>query len=128
VDEVRRLCPSGTDVTAADSLQKLGDVPVHTIPLAGRGTAATAYTFHLADRDVIVSGLVPVKISPETLMPLINDLAVAGRRADYLRSLDTLRRLNPNLWLPLTPVNGQNANVYDTEWQNVLAANADVAR
>lgn len=128
LEQVRELCPSGTDVMAADSLQKLGDLPVRAIPLAGRGSAAVAYSFRLADREVIISGLIPVKISSETLMPLINDLAVAGRRADYLRSLDALRRLTPNLWLPLTPVNGQNANVYDAEWPNVLAANADVAR
>ncbi|HEX4590953.1 MAG TPA: hypothetical protein VH120_13540, partial [Gemmataceae bacterium] len=128
LDEVRRLCPPGTNVIGADRLEKLGGSNLRTIPLAGRGSPAMAYAFRWADREILVSGTIPVKITSESLMALINDLAAAGRRADYLRSLRDLRQLGPNLWLPLTPVNGQNANVYDREWSNVLNANVDVAQ
>jgi metallo-beta-lactamase class B len=128
LDDVRHLGPPDTDVVAADQLTKVGEFALRAIPLTGRGSPAVAYSLRRSNRDVLVSGVIPVKISSETLMPLINDLAVAGRRAAYIRSLNELRQLNPNLWLPLTPVNGQNANVYDREWLNVLEANLDVAR
>jgi glyoxylase-like metal-dependent hydrolase (beta-lactamase superfamily II) len=128
LDDVRRICPPGTGVDAADQLTNVGDFALRAMPLGGRGTPAVAYSLRRANRDVLVSGVIPVKIVPETLMPLINDLAAAGRRAAYIRSLNELRQLTPNLWLPLTPVNGQNANVYDREWSNVLEANLDVAR
>jgi len=128
LDEVRRLCPPETDVVAADQWTKVGDFALRAIPLEGRGTPAVAYSLRRANREALVTGVIPVKIAPESLMPLINDLAAAGRRAAYIRSLNELRPLNPSLWLPLTPVNGQNANVYDREWLNVLEANLDVAR
>jgi len=43
-----------------------------------------------------------------------------------MRSLDRLAQVNPNLWLPAVPVHGQNANLYDHNWEKVLAQNRQV--
>jgi hypothetical protein len=36
--------------------------------------------------------------------------------------------VTPDLWLPAVPVHGQNANLYDRDWENVLGQNRQLAR
>ena len=40
--------------------------------------------------------------------------------AEYWNSLDELRNFRPDLWLPAVPTHGQNANLYDKEWLEIL--------
>ena len=42
---------------------------------------------------------------------------------DYLVSVYRLGDPRPDLWLPAFPVDGQNANLYDNEWQAILDVN-----
>ena len=51
---------------------------------------------------------------------MLGDAAVD---AEYLRALDRLAEVTPDLWLPAVPVHGQNANLYDRDWDKVLEQN-----
>ena len=42
---------------------------------------------------------------------------------DYLVALYRLGDVKPDLWLPAVAVDGQNANLYDREWQDLIAYN-----
>ena len=48
---------------------------------------------------------------------------IRGPTLDYLVSVYRLGETKPDLWLPAVPVDGQNANLYDTEWHDILADN-----
>ena len=53
-------------------------------------------------------------------------LDISGSRdntLDYLASVYRLGEPRPDLWLPAVPVDGQNANLYDTDWPDILADN-----
>ncbi len=43
----------------------------------------------------------------------------------YLKSLEQLKELRPDLWLPATPVHGQTASLYDRDWDNVIQRNME---
>ena len=49
--------------------------------------------------------------------------ASRGGTVAYLDSIDLLEQLQPDIWLPNRPVNGQNANLYDDQWRKVLERN-----
>lgn len=76
------------------------------------------------NKTVLFSGRVPVKFSPPAIQQLLRELTgPGGSIVDYQRSLDQLEQLRPDLWLPAVPVHGQNANLYDRDWETVLAQN-----
>jgi metallo-beta-lactamase class B len=123
LETVRPLCPAEKLRTEED-LAKAGWFDVEAIPLAGRGQAPLAYRLRWAGKTVLVSGRIPVKASVPALEGLRNAVgALANGPADYLRSLDRLAQEKPDLWLPAVPVHGQNANLYDQEWEKVLGQN-----
>jgi hypothetical protein len=58
------------------------------------------------------------------MMELMRDLTgPGGSRELYLQSIEKLGGLYPDLWLPAVPVHGQNANLYDRDWEKVLEMN-----
>jgi glyoxylase-like metal-dependent hydrolase (beta-lactamase superfamily II) len=130
VAAVRAMCPAGTTVLAAEDLPaKGGDAPVtlpelRVIPLGGRGAAPVAYHFRWAGKAVLASGTVPRKPSVPSSAEVAR--AVNGPGGDaraYLRSLAVLGKEAPEVWLPAVPVHGQNANLYDRDWEKVLTHN-----
>jgi glyoxylase-like metal-dependent hydrolase (beta-lactamase superfamily II) len=124
IEEVRRLCPGGVQVVPAEDLGERGWFDVRTILLGGRGLAPVAYEVRWAGKTVLFSGRIPVRLGETTAPQLLSDLAGPGGRADqYVSALDRLGQLRPALWLPAVPVHGQNANLYDDDWQKVLDAN-----
>jgi glyoxylase-like metal-dependent hydrolase (beta-lactamase superfamily II) len=127
LDSVRRLCPEGTELLTEDDLAKAGWFEVRPITLSGRGIAPVAYEVRCAERTVLFSGRIPVRLETQPTLDLIRDVPRTedGREA-YRQSLGQLRQRRPDLWLPAIPVNGQNANLYDNEWVEVLAANAEL--
>jgi hypothetical protein len=55
---------------------------------------------------------------------LVSDLLEGrGDVADYCGALEDLRAAKPDLWLPAVPSNGQNANLYDNQWEQIIADN-----
>src|SRR5262245_33011718 len=127
LDHVRSICPAGTEVLPAEELAKLSGLEVRVITVAGRGRAPVAYSFRWAYKNVLLAGRMPVKLDTQSTINLMREVAGdADRRAAYRKSLAELGRLSPNLWLPAVPVRGQNANVYDQEWPDVLGQNAEM--
>ncbi|PAY16215.1 hypothetical protein CKO51_27985 [Rhodopirellula sp. SM50] len=62
------------------------------------------------------------------LQPQMSDLltelnATADRVVDYRKTLETLSRFEPDVWLPSLPLTDQNANLYDDDWQDTLENN-----
>jgi glyoxylase-like metal-dependent hydrolase (beta-lactamase superfamily II) len=121
---IRALCPGSPEVLTEQSLPHRGWPHVRAIPLGGRGTAALAYEVHWAGKTVLVSGRIPVKPGlpeSEQLMHEVN--GSDGGAARYVQSLARLGQIKPDLWLTALPVHGQNANIYDREWEEVLERN-----
>jgi hypothetical protein len=72
-----------------------------------------------------LKGRLPIKVTVESIEQLMRDVGgPTGSRSDYLNSLKSLQPLQPDLWLPSTPVQAQNANLYDREWQDIIARNS----
>jgi metallo-beta-lactamase class B len=127
VEEVRRLCPAGVAVLTAEDLEKGGGFEVRAIPLGGRGLAPVAYRLRWAGKTVLVTGRIPEKKPRLEIENLRRALGGdSTRREQYAAALDRLAPVAPDLWLPAVPVDGQNANVYDREWAETLAANREV--
>jgi hypothetical protein len=47
---------------------------------------------------------------------------------EYWAALGRLRGLDPDFWLPAFPSCGQNANLYDSKWSEILSQNKDLSR
>jgi glyoxylase-like metal-dependent hydrolase (beta-lactamase superfamily II) len=121
---VRASCPEGTVVLAADDLPKRGWFAVRSVPLRGRGLAPMAYQVPWAGKTVLFSGRIPIQVNEAARAGLVSDfLEARGDVPDYGRSLEDLRGLKPDLWLPAVPSDGQNANLYDDQWEQVIADN-----
>jgi hypothetical protein len=105
-------------------LEAAGWFDVRVIPLGGRGTSPVAYRLRWGGKTVLVPGRIPTRLTPPVSDELLRDVPGTGDyRRDYLRALDRLHDAAPNLWLPAAPVHGQNANLYDSDWQDVLQSN-----
>jgi glyoxylase-like metal-dependent hydrolase (beta-lactamase superfamily II) len=129
VERVRRLCPAGTRVLTEDELELSSWLDVHALPLEGRGVAPVAYQLRWGGKTVLVSGRIPVKLSDPSVEELEREvLGSAEGIPGYLRSLERLEAIKPDLWLPAVPVHGQNANLYDQDWAKVLELNRRVMR
>lgn len=105
-------------------LAEAGWFSIRAIPLEGCGAGTVAYLFRWENRDVLASGNVPTTFGQESLDDLQNTLQ--GEWIDSHRcrdSLSQLRERRPDLWLPAYPKNGQNANLYDSQWGDVLHRN-----
>ncbi|HEV3167733.1 MAG TPA: MBL fold metallo-hydrolase [Isosphaeraceae bacterium] len=121
---VKELCPAGTVVLSAEDLPKQGWFPVTPIPLGGRGLAPIAYRVSWAKKSVLFSGQIPIMLNRPATEALFSELSQAKEKTvDYLRSIIQLGKVKPHLWLPAHPSDAQNANIYDSEWEQILAGN-----
>jgi glyoxylase-like metal-dependent hydrolase (beta-lactamase superfamily II) len=124
LETVRPLCPAGTILSAAENFGMADGFDVQTIPLGGRGRAPVAYQVRWAGKTVLLSGRIPTKLSLVESERLLSEVApLSGSSEHYLKALDRLTAVHPALWLPAVPVYGQNANLYDDDWEKVLAQN-----
>ncbi len=127
IEDLRQSLPPGTDLTRPEEFPTERFLPLKAISLRGRGSPALAYSITWAGKSVLCSGLIPVKISPESTEWLARDLS--GSRdhfRDYLASIQSLNGQHPDLWLPATAIHGQNANLHDHEWLRTLEDNLTV--
>jgi metallo-beta-lactamase class B len=121
---LERSCPAGTDIAAAEDWLADGGLELTPIPLRGRGEAPIAYRLGWEGKTVLFSGRMPIKWKVETDASLFADISRSRERTlDYLYSVFRLGEPKPDLWLPAVPVDGQNANLYDSDWPDVLADN-----
>jgi len=121
---LRDVCSDSTQLMTPSDFSKAGSFSMRALPLDGFGSGATAYSFQQHEHDVLVSGTVPSTLGFYSIEQL--DKFIRGRRPsyqDFARSLSSLSDLRPNLWLPAYPTNGQNANLYDDQWNDYLIGN-----
>ncbi|HMC67110.1 MAG TPA: hypothetical protein VKI65_19395, partial [Gemmataceae bacterium] len=121
---IQAACPRGTVIRSEDDLSAASWFPVRALPLAGRGQAPLAYEVKWRGKTVLLSGRIPVKVSPRAVMELLRALTEPGNDTrQYVQSLRRLEGLKPDLWLPSVPVDGQNANLYGRAWAETLSDN-----
>ncbi|WP_442507712.1 MBL fold metallo-hydrolase [Novipirellula sp. SH528] len=123
--------------------KQIADVAIDTLSISHLGEPALAFTFSVDKKQVLVTPSVPrniglwwvtrkngrVKrsfIQPQTLELKRELTASPTQAADYLNSLEKLSEITPDVWLPTLPLTGQNANLYDNEWSNIIEANRDI--
>jgi glyoxylase-like metal-dependent hydrolase (beta-lactamase superfamily II) len=124
IPQLKEACPSGTVFLAAADLPRKGWFPVKTIPLRGRGLAPVAYEIVWCHKTVLFSGRIPIEIGQTTVQGLFQEFSkMTANPGEYRVSLDQLDELRPNLWLPALSAHGQNANLYDDDWQRIIANN-----
>jgi glyoxylase-like metal-dependent hydrolase (beta-lactamase superfamily II) len=129
LEAVRRRCPPGTRLAAAEELGNSGWFEVRVLPLEGTGVAAVAYQVRWAGKTVLVSGRIPVKLTDATPERLLGAVTGPGGSADqYRATLGRLAEAKPDLWLSAVPVHGQNAFLYDDDWSRLLGQHRQLLR
>jgi hydroxyacylglutathione hydrolase len=121
---VREACPPGTVVLSAEDLERKGWFPVKPIPLQGRDVAPIAYRVSWADKTVLFTGRIPIKLNRQAGEKLLADFRQArGTPPAYVAALEPLAEQTPDVWLPAEPAGGQNAFLYDREWAETIEFN-----
>jgi glyoxylase-like metal-dependent hydrolase (beta-lactamase superfamily II) len=116
-------CPPGTALIPAEDLPKEDWFAVTPLPLRGRGVAVAAYLLPWAGKTVLFTGKIPLALDHGAMQELFLDLARSRTTTmDYLLSVNRLENLNPAVWLPAVPGDGQNANLYAREWKELIAS------
>jgi glyoxylase-like metal-dependent hydrolase (beta-lactamase superfamily II) len=127
--KVRRHCPTGTPLVSVEEIDKAGWFPGRALALGGLADSEVAYQFSWEGKTVLISGQLPVKLTNETVQWLWGRLTGdGGSVAKYRISLADLGQVKPDLWLTGRPVRGQNANLYDDEWERILGDNIELTR
>jgi glyoxylase-like metal-dependent hydrolase (beta-lactamase superfamily II) len=126
-DAVKAACPPATTAWAPEELAVKSGLSVKGVELAGRGVAPTAYTLSWHGKSVLFSGRLPIKRTETAVKGLYTEFSEGrGNPSAYRASLDRLAGLKPDLWLPSFPIDGQNAFLYDSEWQDTLDENREL--
>lgn len=131
--------PAGIDAVSArgsewvpvstDELATLGQPELKALVMPGRDDTAVVYRFQLGEITVVVSG--NLLVESETFAPPKVASALSKETWDtekFAKSLAALESAWPNLWLSAQPWHGRNANLYDFEWEDVLALNRELVR
>jgi glyoxylase-like metal-dependent hydrolase (beta-lactamase superfamily II) len=127
IDTLKASLPAATTFIQLEDLPGKSWFPVVAIPLRARGIAPAAYELSWDGKKVLCSGRIPLVITQETGKKLIEDLTSAGGDVrGYAASIFELRERKPDLWLPATPTNDQNANLYEREWAVIIEDNLSV--
>jgi glyoxylase-like metal-dependent hydrolase (beta-lactamase superfamily II) len=109
--------PAGAALVMPEHLATLGWLPLEkTLCLQGEGVESAAYVLRWAGKAVLLSGMVPARTQTPKTPALVNLL----NNEDYRESLRALAELQPDLWLPSSPVGFPNANLYDREWLDLI--------
>ena len=124
IDQVRMACPTAVVLTAENDLNHVDGISARVIPIQGLGQAQVAYVIEWIGKSVIISGDVPVGMA----VPMNRLTSSEITASDFLLSLNQLERLQPDVWLPSVPINGQNANIYGNEWRDTISTNRQIVR
>ena len=124
VSKIRELCPPGAAVLTSNELPQQRWFDVKPVKLRGRGVAPIAYRFKWSGKTILCAGRFPIDPDVPNEAALFSDISKSRETTlDYLASVFRLSGTNPDLWLPALPLHGRNANLYDDEWQNIVADN-----
>jgi glyoxylase-like metal-dependent hydrolase (beta-lactamase superfamily II) len=129
LENLKESCPVGTLVLSAAELPGEGWFSVSTIPLRRRDSAPIAYRLTWGGKTILFSGRIPLRINQESRETLISDLTNSREDIrDYFVSLSQLSGVKPDLWLPSIATDGQNANLYESDWERVIEDNLIVIK
>jgi glyoxylase-like metal-dependent hydrolase (beta-lactamase superfamily II) len=122
-------CPVGTKIIEPEELSRRKWCEMKPIANSRGAPGSIAYLLRWEGKSVLFSGRIPIKPArqtrKETLLETVLSLATIG---EFRATLERLKAVNPDLWLPAVPVNGQNANLDVGEWPFILARNENVIR
>ena len=121
---VANKADSASKAMEATDLYRAGaDRIVAVSALHGRGVAPAAYLLSWGERQVLLSGRILAGTDQASLQQLREELPDRRAVEDFQMSLERLSEFRPDLWLPAVPAQGQNANLYDRAWREVLVKN-----
>ncbi len=126
IEQLQESCPPGTVILAAEELSNKGWFPVTTLSLNGRGLASCAYQLSWNGKTVLFSGKIPVWLeeNPPARGKLMAELTRSkDDLRDFFLAITALDKLKPNLWLPAVSPFGQNANLYESDWKQLIEDN-----
>lgn len=127
VETLRGRLPAGAQIRSVDGWELPGGIPLSRHPIEGFGRWSGACEFHFAGKKVLVSGRVPVVPMERAITLIARELRNPGADPVALvKSLRQLRDLKPDVWLPATVVNDQNANLYDDDWVKTVDRNGEL--
>ena len=126
-NQLRLRCPSETIFITPQNLISEKLLNMSVFPIDGLSIGAVAYYVSWGGENVLVSGSVPID-SLETANRFDPFLREPENMLRYIGSLESLAGMRPDLWLPLRPVEGRNANVYDDEWEAVIGKSVKLIR
>lgn len=117
--DFRRIHPDmdASILTATEAEVGMDMAPVS---VTGFGLNQTAWELTWHDHQVLFTGRIPLKLTNEIVAELRR---MSFDPLKWTQSLQQLGQFQPDLWLPARPVNGQMANLYDSDWQDVLRQN-----
>jgi metallo-beta-lactamase class B len=123
-EQIKKMCPSEMTLLTPEDISKKKWFSVTPIALQGRGATPMAYLLTWTDKTVLFSGTIPIKIGHSSMQALARDFQQGqGDVRRYRAAIQRLGEIKPNLWLPASPTDGQNANLYDDEWKEMLNQN-----
>jgi glyoxylase-like metal-dependent hydrolase (beta-lactamase superfamily II) len=121
---IKDFCPAGTIILPAEKLASRGWFKFTPVPLRGLGLAQMAYVMQWAGKTVLFSGRIPIRVTDQTWSELLPEISRSTEAAaDFLSSVNRLGDLRPDLWLPAVAIEGRNANLYGSEWEDIIAKN-----
>ncbi|HVX12448.1 MAG TPA: MBL fold metallo-hydrolase [Pirellulales bacterium] len=122
-------CPEDTSVIPVDQIDMLGCRELGALATPGRDSTAAAYHLRAGSDQVLISGDIPIEVSKSEMKQVFAALRDETWDAEQMEaSLAALKPLRPKLWLSHRPLHERNANLYDLEWQEVLAMNREMIR
>ena len=116
-EEIRKLIPNANVLLPKDAMKTFDWFPLQPISVEGFGRTRTAYRIEWKGKRILMTGRVPLKFTRETVRELGR---IQFDPAKFMQSLSDLKQIQPDLWLPARPVHGQNANLYGSDWQDIL--------
>ncbi len=123
-DRAKRRCTDRTTLLNHEQLQAKKWLELEVLPLRGQGSGSVAYVWKADGKKIVASGRIPLKMTDRSVRRLFSEWnAPGGSPQAFAQSLERLRGLRPDLWLPLEPLYGQNANLYDDDWEKSLKNN-----
>ncbi len=129
IEKIKESCPPGAVIVSADDLAAKGWFPGKAIPLEGPGIAPLVYLVPWSGKNVLFSGRIPAKVTQRSGERLISELSPSVDDVrSYFASLRRLQEIKPDVWLPATSTDDQNANLYDNDWERVIEDNLLVVK
>ena len=133
---VETLASEKFELAAAEEINEITELRVEAIEHAH----GMSFSYRVGEKNVLFTPSVPRKITltwtdrqtgkktygelQPHMKDLLDELLASKETVDtYSKTLDRLRQISPDVWLPAKPLVDQNANLYDDDWDGYLGAN-----